>query len=98
MPPVGGRRTGPPSLPTGDAFAHREVAAARDLVADLPEPERTFLTLKVAGYRYNEIAAELGVSWLTVNPSSCAHEPPHTRPEGDEAATRVVHRPGRGRP
>jgi DNA-directed RNA polymerase specialized sigma24 family protein len=37
------------------------------LVAALPERKRTFLALKVAGFSYDEIAAELGVSWLTVN-------------------------------
>lgn len=37
------------------------------LVADLAERKRTFLPLNVAGYSYNEIAAELDVSWLTVN-------------------------------
>jgi DNA-directed RNA polymerase specialized sigma24 family protein len=33
----------------------------------VPERKRTFLALRVAGFGYDEIAAELGVSWLTVN-------------------------------
>jgi hypothetical protein len=45
-------------LPEGNAFTHREVAAALALVADLPERGGLF-TLKVAGYSYNEIAAQL---------------------------------------
>jgi DNA-directed RNA polymerase specialized sigma24 family protein len=40
--------------------------AALVLVADLHERKRTCLTLKVSGYSYNEIAAQLGVSWLAV--------------------------------
>ena len=37
------------------------------MLAGLPERKRGFLTAKVAGYSYDEIAAELNVSWLTVN-------------------------------
>jgi DNA-directed RNA polymerase specialized sigma24 family protein len=37
------------------------------LLAGLPKRERTFLAADVAGYSYDEIAAQLDVSWLTVN-------------------------------
>jgi Sigma-70, region 4 len=44
-----------------------EALEALTLLAALPERKRTFLVAKVAGYSYDEIAAELDVSWLTVN-------------------------------
>jgi DNA-directed RNA polymerase specialized sigma24 family protein len=37
------------------------------VVAALPDRTRTFLAAKVAGYSYDEIAAQLDVSWLTIN-------------------------------
>jgi RNA polymerase sigma factor (sigma-70 family) len=55
------------TCPTSDADEQCEVLEALALVAALPERKRTFLALKVAGFSYDEIAAELGVSWLTVN-------------------------------
>jgi RNA polymerase sigma factor (sigma-70 family) len=55
------------SCPTSDALEHREALDALAAVAALPERKRTFLTLKLAGYSYDEIAEQLGVSWLTVN-------------------------------
>jgi DNA-directed RNA polymerase specialized sigma24 family protein len=51
----------------GRRLPHREVLATLSLVADLPERKRTFLTLKIAGYSYDEIPAQLGVSSRTVN-------------------------------
>jgi RNA polymerase sigma factor (sigma-70 family) len=42
-------------------------ARALDALAGLPERKRTFLPLKVAGYSYEEIAAQLEVSWRTVD-------------------------------
>jgi RNA polymerase sigma factor (sigma-70 family) len=53
--------------PTSDADEQCEVLEALTLLAALPERKRSFLTLKVAGFSYDEIAAELNVSWLTVN-------------------------------
>jgi RNA polymerase sigma factor (sigma-70 family) len=55
------------SSAVGSASDHCEALEALDALAGLPQRKRTFLTLKVAGYSYDEIAAELGVSWLTVN-------------------------------
>jgi RNA polymerase sigma factor (sigma-70 family) len=49
------------------ASDHAEALDALALLAGLPERKRTFLTAKVAGYSYDEIASELDVSWLTVN-------------------------------
>lgn len=46
---------------------HAEALDALALLASLPERKRTFLTAKIAGYSYDEIASELDVSWLTVN-------------------------------
>ena len=37
------------------------------LHAGLPERRRTFLASKVGGYNYEEIVAQLDVSWRTVN-------------------------------
>jgi RNA polymerase sigma factor (sigma-70 family) len=55
------------SCPRGSASDRGEALEALEALVGLPERKRTFLTLKVAGYSYDEIAAELGVSWLTVN-------------------------------
>jgi DNA-directed RNA polymerase specialized sigma24 family protein len=33
----------------------------------LPQRKRRFLAPKIAGYSYDEIAAQLELSWLTVN-------------------------------
>jgi hypothetical protein len=66
MPPVRGRRTGPQSLPTGNAFAHREVAAARARSPTFPSPSGPSSPSRSPGAA-DEIAAELGVSWLTIN-------------------------------
>jgi len=55
------------SCPTSDADEQCAVREALVLLAELPERKRTFLALKVAGFSYDEIAAELCVSWLTVN-------------------------------
>ena len=59
-----------PGRPAADGPAPtstREALEALALLAGLPERKRPFLTAKVAGYSYDEIAAELNVSWLTVN-------------------------------
>ena len=63
-PAHGGRST---SCPTGSASDHCEALEGLAALAVLPDRKRTFLTLKVAGYSYDEIAAQLEVSWLTVN-------------------------------
>jgi RNA polymerase sigma-70 factor (ECF subfamily) len=55
------------SCPKASASQHRDALEALALLAALPERKRTFLTAKVAGFSYDEIAAELDVSWLTVN-------------------------------
>ena len=55
------------SCPRGGAVEHGEALEALALLAGLPERKRTFLAAKVAGCSYDEIAAELNVSWLTVN-------------------------------
>ena len=49
------------------AGEHGEALEAFALLAGLPERKRSFLAAKVAGFSYDEIAAELGVSRLTVN-------------------------------
>jgi RNA polymerase sigma factor (sigma-70 family) len=59
-----GRSTTCRRAPAND---HAEALDALALLAGLPERKRTFLTAKVAGYSYNQIASELDVSWLTVN-------------------------------
>ena len=46
---------------------HYEALDTLALVAELPERKRTFLSLKVAGYSYDEIAAELDVTYTNVN-------------------------------
>jgi RNA polymerase sigma factor (sigma-70 family) len=38
-----------------------------DALAELSARARSFLTLKVAGYSYDEIAEQLGTTWCTVN-------------------------------
>jgi RNA polymerase sigma-70 factor (ECF subfamily) len=53
--------------PTGSADEHGEALEALALLGGLTERKRTFLAAKVAGYSYDEIAAELNVSLLTVN-------------------------------
>jgi DNA-directed RNA polymerase specialized sigma24 family protein len=55
------------NCPRGGAVEHGEALEALALLAELPVRKRTFLAAKVAGYSYDEIAAELEVSWLTVN-------------------------------
>ncbi len=55
------------SAPARSASDHCEALEALEALAGLPERKPTFLTLKVAGYSYDEIAAELGLTWLTVN-------------------------------
>jgi DNA-directed RNA polymerase specialized sigma24 family protein len=57
----------PMCCPPADADDHCHALEALAMVAGLPERKRTFLAAKVAGYSYNEIAAQLDVSWLTVN-------------------------------
>ena len=64
---------------------HGEALKALALLAALPERKRSFLAAKVAGRSYDEIAAELNVSRLTVNRQSDA------RPRG-AARTRDVDR------
>jgi RNA polymerase sigma factor (sigma-70 family) len=63
-PPHHARST---SCPSGSASDHCEALEALVALTALPARKRTFLTLKVAGYSYDEIAAELGVSWRTVD-------------------------------
>ena len=67
MPAAMPHRARSTCCPTGDADEQCEALEALALLAALPERKRTFLALKVAGFSYDEIAAELGVSWLTVN-------------------------------
>jgi RNA polymerase sigma factor (sigma-70 family) len=55
------------SCPRGGAVEHGEALEVLALLAGLPERKRAFLTARVAGYSYHEIAAELNVTWLTVN-------------------------------
>ena len=55
------------SCARASAGEHGEALEALALRAELPERKRSFLAAKVAGFSYVEIAAELGVSWLTVN-------------------------------
>lgn len=45
----------------------RAALEALAALAGLPERKRSFLTLKVAGYSYNEITEQLGTTWRTVN-------------------------------
>ena len=59
-----------------DAGEHGEALEALELLAGLPERKRTFLAAKVAGCSYDEIAAELNVSWLTVNRQLVSLDPP----------------------
>ena len=55
------------SCPRATAVVHGEALKALALLAALPERKRSFLAAKVAGHSYDEIAAELNVSRLTVN-------------------------------
>jgi RNA polymerase sigma factor (sigma-70 family) len=55
------------SCPAADAAEHCCALDALAAVAGLPERKRSVLTLKVAGYSYEEIVAQLDVSWRTVN-------------------------------
>jgi DNA-binding CsgD family transcriptional regulator len=55
------------SAPVGSAGDHGEALEALAALADLPHRKRTFLTLKVAGYSYDEIAEQLDASYSTVN-------------------------------
>jgi RNA polymerase sigma factor (sigma-70 family) len=55
------------NCPAGSAGERCEALEALSLLAGLPDRRRTFLAAKVAGYSYEEIAAELEVSWRTVN-------------------------------
>jgi RNA polymerase sigma factor (sigma-70 family) len=63
-PPHRARST---SCPTGSPSDRCEALEALAALAGLPERKRTFLTLKVAGYSYDEIAAQLGVTYTNVN-------------------------------
>jgi RNA polymerase sigma factor (sigma-70 family) len=63
-PPHRARAT---SCPTGSASDHCEALEALAALAGLPERKRRFLTLKVAGHSYDEIAAHLGVTYTNVN-------------------------------
>ena len=54
------------SCARASAGEHGEALEALALLAELPKRRRSFLAAKV-GFSYDEIAAELGVSWLTVN-------------------------------
>jgi hypothetical protein len=85
-------------LPGGDAVAHREVLTALALVADLPERAHLAHPSIVAEYSDNEIAAQPGVSWLTVNRPARAGTSRSTRDQRvTRAALRIVHRLGHGR-
>ena len=55
------------NCPAGSASERCEAFDALSLLAGLPVRRRTFLAAKIAGYSYEEIAAELEVSWRTVN-------------------------------
>ena len=53
--------------PLGSASDHMEALEALTALGGLPRRRRTFLAAKVAGYSYDEIAAQLEVTWRTVN-------------------------------
>jgi RNA polymerase sigma factor (sigma-70 family) len=61
------RRARSTSCATGSASDHCEALEALAALAGLPDRKRVFLALKVAGYSYEEIAAQLGVSYTNVN-------------------------------
>jgi DNA-directed RNA polymerase specialized sigma24 family protein len=86
------RRGPPPPSRSFDERLRLRPRPGRDalsLVADDSERKRTFLTLKVAGYSYNEIAAQLGVSWRTVNRQLVRARAAARATLDNEAATRV---------
>jgi RNA polymerase sigma factor (sigma-70 family) len=56
--------TGRPTTTYDQRQAALDALAA---LAGVPDRKRTFLTLKVAGYSYDEIAEQLGTTWRTVN-------------------------------
>jgi RNA polymerase sigma factor (sigma-70 family) len=60
-------RTWSTTVPRRSADQQADALEALCALASLSERRRTFLAAKVAGYSYDEIAAELGVSWRTVN-------------------------------
>jgi RNA polymerase sigma factor (sigma-70 family) len=53
--------------PTTTHEQYRAALEALAALAELPERKRTFLTLKVAGYTYDEIAEQLGTTCRTVD-------------------------------
>jgi RNA polymerase sigma factor (sigma-70 family) len=55
------------SCPTASASDHCEALEALATLSALPGRKRAFLTMKVAGYGYEEIAEQLGVSHRTVD-------------------------------
>jgi DNA-directed RNA polymerase specialized sigma24 family protein len=61
------RRQRATSCHGASADDHREALEALSLVAALPQRKRRFLAAKVAGYSYDEIAGQLGVSYTNVN-------------------------------
>jgi RNA polymerase sigma factor (sigma-70 family) len=66
-PDVLAQRQRSTSCHRASADDHREALEALSLVAALPQRKRRFLAAKVAGYSYDEIAAQLGVSYTNVN-------------------------------
>jgi RNA polymerase sigma factor (sigma-70 family) len=54
------------TCPPSDATEHNEALRALGLVARLPERKRASLALQLAGYSYDEIAAELEMTRRTV--------------------------------
>ena len=50
-----------------DLEEHLEARRALSVLARLPERQRRYLALRVAGYRYDEIADAAGVTYTNVN-------------------------------
>ncbi|MGZ4331984.1 MAG: sigma-70 region 4 domain-containing protein [Solirubrobacteraceae bacterium] len=63
-----------PHGPVGSARDRCEALEPLSLLAGLPERRRTFLASKVGGYSYEEIVAQLDVSWRMVDRRWCGRE------------------------